>query len=133
MQDPVSDHTGPWILGGSTYPGSHALLDSAEWLRKRFAAMGIAVPPSSRLDRAQRLLADVQAKRVTPTIADESLLERLTDATRTITEFYMIVRAIAERPKAFDQTVRDKLVLMLGGHELESADQNNLARNTQFE
>lgn len=133
MPDNVADYTGPWVLGGSTFPGSQAMLDSAAWLRTQLGKLGIAVPPSSRLERAERLIGEVQANRIVPTLDDTELLERLTDANRTITEFYIIVRAIIERPKSFNPTVRDKLVLMFGGHELESADRNNLARNTQFE
>ena len=90
--------------------------------------------PSSRLPEAVTLLERVNEIPAVLDRADGALLDRLSDAQRTIWDFFTIAYAAdlrRERPGRLFP--KQKVILALGGASIEAADTNHLHRNTQFE
>jgi hypothetical protein len=124
---------GPWKAGPAIRSGSLAMLETADWLLAQLPRMSVPVPPGSRLLLARRLIDQVQQRILAPDASDEALLRRIADAHRTISEFYIIIRAIRSRPAMWNGALRNKVSAMMGGHEFEAQDSNCIPRNTQFE
>jgi hypothetical protein len=122
-----------WNASPAIRSGSLAMLETADWLLEHLPQMSVLVPPGCRLLLARRLLERVQERLIVPDATDEELLRRITDAHRTISEFYIIMRAIRSRPALWNHPLRAKVSTMMGGHEVEEQDTNSIHRNTQFE
>ncbi|GAC1414642.1 MAG: hypothetical protein NVSMB53_12730 [Gemmatimonadaceae bacterium] len=126
-------HKGPWVAGKPVAVGSGAMIETAAWLLERLPALGVVVPQGSRLYLARKLIDRVHNRKIVLKVDDTDVLRAVSDAHRTLTEYYIIVRAIQSRRALIDAHLREKLTLMLGGAELESSDSNSLHRDIQFE
>lgn len=120
---------GPWELSGPVESGPSGGIAAADWTLRHLEQLGVRIPPGNRLARASRLLEEVNSGKHALTPDGEHLLKRVGDAQRTVTEQYMIARAVRRARSPTD----DKLEEMLGGAEIEEDERNPIARNTQFE
>ena len=104
----------------------------AEWTHRRLADFGIRLPAGNRLQRARRLIEDVNARRVvlSPDSAD---LASVTEAQWTILEQYIVTRSLGLPGRRLSDEVAHKLETVLSGADTPEADRNQLARSTQFE
>jgi hypothetical protein len=89
------------------------MVATADWLLAALPQMGVTVPPSGRLFAARRLIQDVHSFKVRLCAEDPATLGRVAEAQRTLTEFYIIARAIESRPSALDEICRAKLQQMM--------------------
>lgn len=78
--------------------GSGGMVATADWLLAALPQMGVTFPPSGRLFAARRLIQDVHSFKVRLCAEDPATLGRVAEAQRTLTEFYIIARAI-ESPR----------------------------------
>lgn len=120
---------GPWELGGPVESGPSGGIAAADWTLRRLEELGVRIPPGNRLVQARRLLAEVNSGKPPLTPSDERVLKRVAEAQRTVTEQYIIARAVRQAGSPTSQ----KLEEMLGGPEVEEHEKNPIARNTQFE
>lgn len=127
------DGASPWYAGPGVGVGSGGMVRTADWLLDQLPRLGVSVPKGSRLYLARKLISQIHERKVVVDPSTELLLQRVTDAQRTLTEYYLIVRAVRHRPKILKPLLRLKLAQMLGGSEIELSDSNTLARDTQFE
>jgi hypothetical protein len=122
-----------WKAGQPVRPGSGAMVESADWVIRSLPKIGVNVSAGSRLLLARRLLGRVHARDIKLDPGDLPTLKRVADAQRTVTEFFIILRAMQNRRVPLISELLDKLTLMLGGSDLEDSDTKSLARDTQFE
>jgi hypothetical protein len=113
--------------------GPEGLIDAAQWTLDRLEQVGVPRPPGNRLQNARTLIRRVNDRQLLLTANDDDLLKRVTEAQKTISEQYVIVRATAGRGNGLRLEISDKVEMMLSGAETADADANPLARNTQFE
>ena len=105
----------------------------AEWALARMADFGVKIPAGNRLQRAVKLLSEVESGRRKLTQVDEELLVRVAEAQLTIKQMYLITRSMGSRPGQIDPLRQFKLREMLGGQDIEDQEKKPIARNTQFE
>jgi hypothetical protein len=118
-------------VGGISF-GPTSLIAAADWTRARLSTFGVPFPPGNRLQRAQSLLKNLQARR--PVLAaDSALVDQVTEAQWTIVELYIATRGLGSAQRELSDVERAKCEEMLSGAEMPEADRNPLARNTQFE
>lgn len=113
--------------------GPTAQIRAATWIEKRLAEFGVPLPAGNRLQRARRLIEDVNSRRIVLAPDNPGLLERLNEAQWTIVEQYVITRALGRPPRTISPAQLRKLEEMLSGADVPGSDRNHLARNTQFE
>ena len=109
------------------------LIDAADWIRKRVDEFSVPQPPGNRLLKAQALMRDVNARRISLDKDEDATLQRITEAHWTILEQYIIARSLGRPGRRLSHAQLAKLEAMLSGADTEDDDRNPFARNTQFE
>lgn len=122
-----------WGSRAALNVGSGRMIETADWLITTLQHMGVSVLPSARLFAARRLIQDVDSFKTLLHSEEPAILRRVAEAQRTLTEFYIVVRAIESRPSILDASFLAKLQQMMGGAESAEDDKKSLARDTQFE
>ena len=112
--------------------GPSAALAGIEWNLRRLREIGVHLPPDNRLERARRLLENVNDYKISLTTADRELLAKVAEAQWAAFQQHIICRTTAN-PHGISNSHREKLEQMLGGADLPEWDTNSIARDTQFE
>jgi hypothetical protein len=133
LTHPHSEPQTSWSAGEPFGVGSSGMVRTGEWLVEKLPSLGVTVPAGSRLQLARKLITAVDHRRIRVRADDAKILRRVEDAQRTLTEYYIITRALVNRPNRVTPAVREKLNVMLGGAESPMDDRRSLARDTQFE
>lgn len=115
----------------STGPTSQ--IDLAEWTLSRMTEFGVRIPPGNRLQRAKKLLSDINSGRRCLVEEDEELVVTVAEAQLTVVQMYLITRAMSRQPGRIDPMRQKMLRVMLGGQDIEDQERQPIARNTQFE
>jgi len=117
--------------GGDVFDlGPSGAIAAAEYALSRFTEVGVDIPRENRLVRSQRLLGDVNAKKVELGPDDPALIRRVTAAQWTALDFYLVARATGQ---SVGSDYVEKVRLALGGADVPENDTNHLHRNTHFE
>jgi len=122
-----------WREGSAGKVGSRGLVARANWAIRVLSDLGAPPHPSSRLPNARNLLLGLNNEELILSPTDSALLERVTDANKTIWELFVIANAALRRHRVGKPFPLHLLQLALTGADLTSDDKNNKARNTQFE
>lgn len=108
--------------------GPSGLIDAARQTLTWLGGFGISLPPSNRLQNAKALIERVNDGRVALRADDDAILNAVAEAMKTITEQYIVLRAMNPalgRPRA---EVATKLRMMLSGATMADQDANPEAR-----
>ena len=113
--------------------GATGNIERAAWTLTRLEKIGVAAPASNRLDRAKRLLEEVQndPSRIDPD--DDNLLQRLAEAQLAVQQMFIVVRELGLQMDRQGWQLEGLLTEMLGGADTEEQDTNTKHRNFQFE
>jgi hypothetical protein len=93
----------------------------------------ITLPPGNRLQNAKALIERINDGRVVLNADDDNLLNAVAEAMKTVTEQYIVLRAMNPTIGRPRPSVAAKLRMMLSGAATVDQDANPDARNTQFE
>jgi len=97
-----------------------------EQIAKRLRALGVTLKPGNRLERAQRVAAELASGQLVVTRENATAQEWASEALRTIWEFALVAGTVREGHAA-------KLEEMLTGAAVARQDTNTRGRDTQFE
>lgn len=132
-RDNIIDKSKELTVGRGINIGPSGLMAAADYIRKKIYGFNISLPSGNRLERAKKLIEDVNAKRRNISQNNKRLINLVNEAHWTIIEQYIITRALGNPSQGLSPLLYRKVKEIFSGADLPETDSNPLARNTQFE
>jgi hypothetical protein len=133
MAENYTEIRSPWTKSPPIPLNPSGAIQAVDYALRRYSELGIKIAAGNRLQIAGKLLREFVGDATPPAPTDLALLRRISEATQTAFEHYLVSRATKTESGRLNPEHAGKIEMSLSGAEIAASDKNSAGRDTQLE